>query len=329
MKIIKYALGSILILFFLFVSLGGYFFSTPLLSSTKTSNLVIHFKPGMPADKLLDLLSEKGEVSCAFCLNIYLRLLPGAAYLQAGIYPFSANIRPVTFINRLLKGDILKQEITVIEGQLSHDIIFNLHKQPYLELEPLLKKQLVEYCVFCRKNIEGMFLANTYFYLAGTSDLKVLIRSHLALKSALDLAWKTRKPNLPYHNKYELLIAASIIEKETSIIEEKRLVSSVIVNRLNKKMRLQMDPTVIYGLSDRYQYPLKRKDLRIQTPYNTYMNEGLPPTPICNVGESALLAAANPLKSNYLYFVANRKGRHEFSTNLIDQIKAIKANREK
>ena len=131
----------------------------------------------------------------------------------------------------------------------------------------------------------------------------------------------------PYKTPYELLIAASIVEKETAARLEKNLVSAVIVNRLNKNMRLQMDPTVIYGLGERYVYPLTRKNLRFKTKYNTYRNKGLPPTPISNVGVESLYATAHPKPVKYLYFVAKKDGTHQFSETLKQQINAI--NRQK
>ena len=170
---------------------------------------------------------------------------------------------------------------------------------------------------------EGLLLADTYQYNACSQARDVLNRAHSNLQHYLEASWQQRAANLPYKTPYDLLIAASIIEKETANSNEKRLISSVIVNRLRKFMPLQMDPTVIYGLGTAYTGKLTHNDLQIDSPYNTYRYRGLPPTPIAMVGKDAIDAAAHPASTNFLYFVARGDGTHYFSTSYNEQKSAI------
>lgn len=176
---------------------------------------------------------------------------------------------------------------------------------------------------------EGLLLADTYQYQGGSSSKALLEQAHRNLLNYLNISWTNRAANLPYKTPYELLIAASIIEKETAIAQERKLISGVMVNRLKKKMPLQMDPTVIYGLGNQYTGKLTHNDLLIESPYNSYLNRGLPPTPIAMVGKEAIDAAAHPQLSNYLYFVAKGDGTHQFSETYEQQKQAINQYRRK
>jgi len=176
-----------------------------------------------------------------------------------------------------------------------------------------------------QQKLEGLFLAETYHFPFGTTDLEILKRANRRLEKILDQHWANRQPNLPIKTPYEALILASIIEKETAIASERGRIASVFVNRLNKRMRLQTDPTVIYGLGDAYDGNLRKKDLRTPTPFNTYTIFGLPPTPIAMAGEASIKAALNPEQSNYLYFVASGSGGHVFSKTLNEHNRAVRA----
>jgi UPF0755 protein len=170
---------------------------------------------------------------------------------------------------------------------------------------------------------EGLLLADTYHYDAGSMSNKILELANKNLNNYLNNSWLQRSKDLPYKSSYELLIVASIIEKESSIPAERRLISGVIINRLQKSMPLQMDPTVIYALGINYKGKLTKENLHIDSPYNTYLNRGLPPTPISMVGKDAIDAAAHPTFSNYLYFVARGDGSHDFSVNYEEQLQAV------
>lgn len=175
------------------------------------------------------------------------------------------------------------------------------------------------------EKLEGLFLAETYHYTYGTTDLDLLKRAHRDLMNVVNDEWENRADKLPLKSPYEALILASIIEKETAVASERERVSSVFVNRLNKRMRLQTDPTVIYGMGDSYKGNIRKKDLRTPTPYNTYTMSGLPPTPIAMAGKASINAALNPEKSNYLYFVASGTGGHVFSKSLTEHNRAVRA----
>jgi UPF0755 protein len=171
---------------------------------------------------------------------------------------------------------------------------------------------------------EGWFLPETYQFTRGDSDQDILIRAHAAMQQALEEAWDSRDDDLPIDSPYELLILASIIEKETSLEEERPLIAGVFVRRLNKGMRLQTDPTVIYGLGDSFDGDIRRRDLQTDTAYNTYTRKGLPPTPIAMPGRQALAAAASPAPGEALFFVADGNGGHTFSVTLEEHQRAVK-----
>ena len=171
--------------------------------------------------------------------------------------------------------------------------------------------------------MDGWLYPDTYNYTPNSTDLELLKRSTTRLQKALDKAWSERDENLPLADSYQMLILASIVEKETGIAEERPQVASVFINRLKANMKLQTDPTVIYGMGESYTGNIRKKDLETMTPYNTYMIEGLPPTPIAMVSESALQAVAHPVKTDFYYFVADGSGGHKFTRNLNEHNKAV------
>ncbi|MFA0232494.1 endolytic transglycosylase MltG, partial [Vibrio sp. 10N.261.45.A7] len=191
--------------------------------------------------------------------------------------------------------------------------------------DDMSEKEIAEKLGIENEKLEGLFLAETYHYTYGTSDLDLLKRAHRDLMNVVNEEWENRADKLPLKSPYEALILASIIEKETAVASERERVSSVFVNRLNKRMRLQTDPTVIYGMGDSYDGNIRKKDLRTPTPYNTYTMSGLPPTPIAMAGKASINAALNPEKSNYLYFVASGTGGHVFSKSLTEHNRAVRA----
>ena len=170
---------------------------------------------------------------------------------------------------------------------------------------------------------EGIFYPDTYVYERGSSDLKIYQQAHQQLMKKLQQAWDARAADLPYDNPYEALIMASIVEKETGKAEERKRIASVFINRLRRGMLLQTDPTVIYGMGDRFDGNIRKQDLQTDTPYNTYLRPGLPPTPIALPGRAAINAALNPLQGKDLYFVARGDGSSEFSDNLDDHNRAV------
>lgn len=170
---------------------------------------------------------------------------------------------------------------------------------------------------------EGMFLPETYNYLRGDADLAILKRAYNSMATKLNEAWQGRAAGLPYQTPYQALIAASLIEKEAYLPQEQPKIGGVLINRLRKNMLLQFDPTVIYGMGESYQGKIYKKDLLANTPYNTYVHTGLPPTPIAMPGSTAIMAALHPDVHNFLYFVAKGDGSHEFTANLQDHHAAV------
>ena len=173
------------------------------------------------------------------------------------------------------------------------------------------------------KNVEGWLYPDTYNYTPKSTDLELLKRSAERMKKALNKAWNERDEDLPLANTYEMLILASIVEKETGVAAERAKVASVFINRLKAKMKLQTDPTVIYGMGENYSGNIRKKDLEMSTPYNTYVIDGLPPTPIAMPSESSLQAVAHPEKTDFYYFVADGSGGHKFTRNLNEHNKAV------
>ncbi|APP05123.1 endolytic transglycosylase MltG [Vibrio harveyi] len=254
-------------------------------------------------------------------------LYPELLQVRAGTYQLEPNTSLYDTLEQLNTGKEHQFAITFVEGSRFSEWVEQLSAAPYVkhDLTGLSEKQKAEKLGIEREKLEGLFLAETYHYTAGTSESQILERAHSKLNKILDAQWEERQEKLPLKDKYEALILASIIEKETAIDSERERVASVFVNRLNKRMRLQTDPTVIYGMGDAYDGNIRKKDLRTPTPYNTYTINGLPPTPIAMAGEASIEAALNPENSNYLYFVASGKGGHVFSKSLAEHNRAVRA----
>lgn len=226
---------------------------------------------------------------------------------KAGEFLIEPDMSLMDILNRISSNKVVMHKLTIPEGLTSHQIINLINNNELLTGSVDFEVE------------EGSILPETYTFYKGAKKADIIRQAQKAMKDTLQKAWEERKDNLPLKSKEELLILASIIEKETGINSEREKVSSVFVNRLNKNMLLQTDPTVIYALTlgkSELGRSLKRKDLQVDSPYNTYKYAGLPPKPICNPGTEALKAAANPLKTPYFYFVADGDGGHNFSKTL-------------
>ena len=261
-------------------------------------------------------LAEAGVIEHPFLFRIAARLMGKDKLLRAGEYEFEPQISMAEAIEKLAEGDIVYHQLTVPEGLMSVQIAEILNKAPNLGGEPLQKFE------------EGLFLPETYTYKYGDTRQDVLREGKAAVEKVLAQAWKNREDDLPVKTPEELLILASIIEKETAVDSERAIVASVFVNRLRKGMKLQTDPTVIYALTEgnaELKRSLKRKDLQIDSPYNTYKYYGLPPKPICNPGAASIWAAAHPADTDYLFFVADGKGGHNFSRSLAEHNRSVRA----
>ncbi|MGR6839228.1 endolytic transglycosylase MltG [Aliivibrio wodanis] len=288
---------------------------------------LIEVKPGTSYRKLVRQFEQKEWISETKWSRFTHRLFPELTEIKAGTYWVEPNQSLATVLTQLKTGKEHQFSITFVEGSRFSEWQQQLEQAPYLdhELSNLSEKEIAEKLGVDRSKLEGLFLAETYHYTAGMSDFDILERSHNALVTVLDAEWKTKSANLPLKSSYEALILASIIEKETAIDSERERVSSVFVNRLKRGMRLQTDPTVIYGMGDKYDGNIRKKDLRTPTAYNTYTINGLPPTPIAMAGPASIKAALHPETSRYLYFVADGTGGHKFTKSLVEHNKAVRA----
>ncbi|NQZ23789.1 MAG: endolytic transglycosylase MltG [Colwellia sp.] len=271
------------------------------------------------------VLIDNAWLESRFWLRNFIRLNPKLANIKAGTYQIEKNTTLLSLLEQLVEGKEHQFSVTFIEGSTFQEWLALLKNTDNL-VHHLNKNSIAEISVklaINHKNPEGLFYPDTYAFTANTSDIDILKRAQQKMSFELDIIWQNRHQNLPYKNKYQALIMASIIEKESGRHAEHGIISSVFINRLHKKMRLQTDPTVIYGLGERYKGDITYRHLREKTVYNTYRINGLPPTPIAMAGKSALHAALNPLTTDYLYFVSNGAGKHIFSTNLKDHNAAV------
>lgn len=326
MKIFKLLFAvSFLVLIILCSSLVGYTFYQAKQPLDIANTQLLTIKDGTSFSGFSKQLIKEGWLENRFWLRNYVRLMPEYANIKAGTYQIDKDSSIESLLAQLVAGKEHQFTITFIEGTTFKQWLTQLNETDTI-VHTISQSSVVDIASklnINRTNPEGLFYPETYAFTAGTTDIELLKRAQDKMSIELDLAWDNRAQPLPYKDKYQALIMASIIEKESGKNAEHGIISSVFINRLNKKMRLQTDPTIIYGLGDRYKGDIKRKHKREKTAYNTYRINGLPPTPIAMPGKSALHAALNPLATDYFYFVSNGNGQHIFSTNLKDHNKAV------
>jgi UPF0755 protein len=277
-------------------------------------------------DKLRDAGVPGGQ---AVEWQLLARQLGVAGKLQVGEYALAPGTTPRQLLLRMREGKVISHRFTIVEGWNLRELRAALAKAQPLghETAQLDDAALMKALGQPGLHPEGRFLPETYVYTRGDSDLDVLARARAAMDKALDAAWESRVPDLPLRSKEEALALASIVEKETGIAEERPQIAGVFVRRLKLGMKLQTDPTVIYGMGERYAGNIRRTDLIADTPYNTYTRTGLPPTPIAMPGVAALQAATHPAPGDALYFVAvgDGSGRHVFTRSLAEHQAAVRA----
>lgn len=301
------------------VFLGAYQLATTPLIPKQGAPVVISLGPAESALQFVKTLKEKQLIRFTKPMLLLIRLKGTSAKLKAGVYEVNPGDTAVQLLTKVVAGEVLSKNFTIIAGTTQKKVSQDLQHAAYLIYNPIDWTGIQS----AHLNAEGLLLADTYQYRGGSSSKTLLEQAHRNLINFLNQCWANRVPNLPFKNPYELLTAASIIEKETAIASERKLIAGVLVNRLNKKMPLQMDPTVIYGLGAAYNGKLVHKDLQIDSPYNSYKYRGLPPTPIAMVSKEVLEATSHPQPSNYLYFVAKGDGTHQFSETYQQQLHAI------
>ncbi|WP_105902371.1 endolytic transglycosylase MltG [Vibrio gangliei] len=322
---------TIIFLVLLIIAAGSLFYAKSQVENYLQQPLNIEQKQlftvehGKTLHSALWTLEKEGWIKSNSFSRLLPRLHPEVVHIRAGTYELVPGQTLKEALLTMVSGQEYQFTITFIEGSrfdewrqqlaLAKDL-----KQATQEMsEADIAKALGEE----HEKLEGLLLAETYHYTAGMSDLDILKRAHQSLIRELDKAWQSKQDNLPLKSPYQALILASIIEKETAIESERQRIASVFINRLNKGMRLQTDPTVIYGMGDKYDGNIRKKDLSTPTAYNTYVINGLPPTPIAMPGVESIQAALNPENSHYLYFVASGNGGHVFSQSLAEHNRAV------
>ena len=290
--------------------IGVYFAAGPLAKTT-----VVVVPKGSSVDQIAETLGEAGVIAHPWAFAAAAHVTGTADRLKAGEYEFAAAISPRAVIDLLLSGKVVRHKLMVAEGLTSAEIVAQVDAAPALDGKITIPPP------------EGSVLPQTYFYIYGEQRNELIARMTHAMDATVAKVWAGRAPNLPLANAQQMVTLASIIERETARADERPRVAGVYVDRLRITMPLQADPTVIYGLTNGGRKPLGRvlahDDLLVDTPYNTYKFKGLPPTPICNPGEAALLAAVHPDLRGELYFVADGDGGHRFAKTLAQQDKNI------
>lgn len=246
--------------------------------------------------------------------------------LKAGEYRFKSGISQRQLLNMVVAGNSIKYSLLIPEGWNFYEVMRRLNATEKLDhsLQDLKPEAIMRRLGYADMHPEGRFFPDTYQYSAGTSDVTILKNAFERMENNLNKQWQDRDPDLPYDTAYKALIMASIVEKETAVATERAEIAGVFVNRLNRGMRLQTDPTVIYGIGSTFDGNIRRRDLRRDTPYNTYTRKGLPPTPIAMPGADAIYAALHPAKTKNLYFVSRGDGSHKFSATYKEHNQAVK-----
>ena len=287
---------------------------------------IVLVEPGSSFRKVGNELANRGLLEKPDWLAFFIRIQKVGHMLKAGEYQLQPGVTPRSLVVQLIEGKSVAYNFTIIEGSTFKELRASLKDNQQIKqtLADYSDSQIMNLLGLKDKHPEGMFLADTYQFQRGMSDLDLLRRANQLLKDELEKAWQNKAEKLPYKSSYEALIMASIVEKETGLSSERPEIAGVFVRRMYKGMRLQTDPTVIYGMGDNYKGNIRRKDLRQPTPYNTYTIDGLPPTPIALVGREAIHAALHPNDGKALYFVAKGDGSHQFSATLQQHNAAVR-----
>lgn len=300
-----------------------YYAKTPLNIRPDAQEITI--KPNSSLRSIAKQLVAQGVLKAEWSFVLLAKVLNKAPYLQAGDYTLNKNINPYQLLLSLNHGKSTQGGITFIEGKTFKQMRLRLTKNDAIKhtIQTLSDAEVMQLVGRGEPHAEGLFFPETFYFDRGTLDTVILKRAYEIMQNKLEKAWQARASNLPYKSSYEALIMASIIEKETGKASEREMIAGVFINRLRIGMRLQTDPTIIYGMGDDYQGNIRRKDLMKDTPYNTYTRSGLPPTPIAMPGLASIEAALHPADTKALYFVGKGDGSHAFSNNLADHNRAV------
>jgi UPF0755 protein len=321
--LIKRALWLLLLIAFSAGAWLAYFLATPV--ALPVTPFEFDVKSGVTMKRVAQQLAQAGVLKQPLAFTLAARLTGKGSALKAGNYALNGPVTPWELLQKLTKGDVNQIEVKFIEGWNFKQLRQALDNTPNLQHDTrgMSDTEIMAKLGWPDQHPEGRFFPDTYFFSSGMSDLAILSRAHKLMQNQLENVWRERAANLPYDSMDQALIMASIIEKETGQAAERPMIAGVFINRLRIGMLLQTDPTVIYGLGDRYDGNLHKRDLQADTPYNTYTRAGLPPTPIAMPGIEALRAAVNPAPTRALYFVARGNGAHKFSATLAEHNQAV------
>lgn len=302
----------------------NHFVSTPVNFSQTSTDFTI--PSGASLTSVANSLASQGIISDASLFIWMTKFDDKKISIQAGEYVIDPDMTPRDIVASFVVGKVKQYPFTIVEGWSFKQLLVALGASTRLqhELKGQSGAEVMDSIGHSGEHPEGRFLPDTYHFPAGSTDTLFLQRAYDAMEKVLQKEWQGRKAGLPYKNSYEALIMASIVEKETGVEKERKQIAGVFVRRLEKRMRLQTDPTVIYGMGDKYTGNLRKKDLKKDTPYNTYRRRGLPPTPIALPGEAAINAALHPHDDKTLYFVAKGDGSHYFSETMKAHNKAVR-----
>ena len=307
------------------VAIGYYVYIDALSKPLQQRQLTLEIPKGVGDAWLARHLEEQGIIESRYVYRIYKWLNNKDQTIKPGEYTLVDVDDIPGLAQKVISGSVIQYAITLVEGKTFKEYRKQLGAQTGLvsEIADLTDKQIMRKIGAPGRHPEGLFAPQTYFYERGDSDLDLLKQAYERMQTVSSEAWETRDASSKLQSQYELIIMASIIEKETGAAHERETISGVFNNRLNVGMRLQTDPTVIYGMGESYKGNIRRKDLRTDTPYNTYTRHGLPPTPIAMPGEAAVKAAANPATTDAIFFVGRGDGTHKFSKTLKEHNAAV------
>lgn len=287
--------------------------------------LVYQLTPGMNLTRLVKQLASQGVIKKPRYILWAARWNKNSNHIAVGEYKINHKETVKVFLDNLFKGKVIQYALTIVEGWNFNQLIDAVNYHPHLKHELRNKSHPEIMQILGREGIhpEGRFLPDTYHFPKNMSDVDFLKRAYQEMEAVLADEWRQRDVGLVIKTPYEALILASIVEKETGLASERKAIAGVFMRRLEKKMRLQTDPTVIYGMGERYKGNIRSSDLKRDTPYNTYRRRGLPPTPIAMPGRDAIHAALHPKQGDELYFVSRGDGSHYFSSTLEEHNKAV------
>jgi UPF0755 protein len=282
-------------------------------------------RTGAPLRAVAYDLTAAGVLPTHWLLTGLARLRGVDRTIKAGNYEVSYGTTLAGLLAKLTQGDVTQTSFTIVEGWSMRDLRDALRSENAIvkQVSDLPDADLMAKIGASERQAEGWFFPDTYFFAAGATDASILVRAHRLMRERLSAAWETRAPGLPLSSPYEALILASLVEKETGRAADRPLVASVFVNRLRQGMKLQTDPSVIYGIGEHFDGNLRRRDLDRDQAFNTYTREGLPPTPIALPSQASLEAVLHPPATPFLYFVSRGDGSSEFSANLAEHNRAV------